>query len=187
MGDSGRPSGVSRPSLSEATGRGDSKPNLLKRVQFQGLDSAVRGACDVRSERDEGSRLLAHASDAQVPMYDEACRSLTQHLSFISGTTFQQWLDFLFTLHESTPGTNALRSRHATSPLPDSSFTPVVINDQLRYLLVGCRSVSNSHPLGRFRCFRCNSLGHWSPDHDRTHGSVYGGPAHSGVLPGHAR
>ena len=54
------------------------------------------------------------------------------------------------TLRESTPGTNALRSRHATSPLPDGPFTPVILNDQLQYLLVGRGCLTDSHPLGRF-------------------------------------
>ena len=183
LGDSGRPSSVPGPSLPKEASQGDSKPDVPKRVRFQGLDSAIRGACDVRSERNEGSRLPTHASDARVPTYDEACKSLAQHLAFISGTTYQQWLDFLFTLRESAPGTNALCSRHATSPLPDGLFTPVVIDDQLCYLLVGRGCVTDSHPLRRFQCFRCNSLGHWSPNHDQTRETVYGGPAHSGVLP----
>ena len=55
LGDSGRPSGISGSSLLKETSRRDSKPDLPKRVRFQGLDSAVRGACDVRSEWDEGS------------------------------------------------------------------------------------------------------------------------------------
>ena len=150
LGDSGHPSSISGSPLPKEMSRGDSKLGLPKRVRFQGLDSTVRGACDVHPEWNEGSRLLVNVLDAWVPTYDEACRSLAQHLSFISGTTFRQWLDFLFTLRESAPGTNALRSRHAASPLPDSPFTPVIINDQLRYLLTGHGSVSDSHPLGRF-------------------------------------
>ena len=55
LGDSGCPSSVSGPSLSKEASRGDLKSDLSKRVRFQGLDSAVRGACDVRSERNEGS------------------------------------------------------------------------------------------------------------------------------------
>ena len=187
LGASGRPSNLSGLPLPKAAGRGDLKPDIPKRVRFQGLDGAVRGACDVRTERDEGSQLPANALDARVPTYDEACKSLAQHLAFISGTTYRQWLDFLFTLRESAPGTNALRSCHAASPLPDGPFTPIVVVDQLCYLLAGRGCISDSHPLGRFQCFQCNSLGHWSPDHDRTRGSVYGGPAHSGVLPGSAR
>ena len=163
LGDSERPSSISGPPLSKEASQGDSKPDVPKRVRFQGLDSAVRGACDVRPEWNEGGRLLADASDARVPTYDEACKSLAQHLAFISGTTYWQWLNFLFTLRESAPGANALCSRHAASPLPDSPFTPVVINDQLCYLLAGRGCVTNSHPLRRFRCFQCNSLGHWSP------------------------
>ena len=54
------------------------------------------------------------------------------------------------TLRESTPGTNALHSCHAASPLPDGPFTPVILNDQLRYLLAGCGCLTDSHPLGRF-------------------------------------
>ena len=186
LGDSGCPYSILGPPLLKEASRGDSKPNIPKRVRFQELDSAIRGACDVRSERNEGSRLSVNALDARVPTYDEACRSLAQHLAFISRTTYRQWLNFLFTLRESAPGTNTLHSCHATSPLPDCLFAPVIINDQLRYLLAGRGCLTDSHPLRRFRCFRCNSLGHWSPNHDRTCGSVYGGPAHSGVLPGSA-
>ena len=131
LGDRGRSSSVPGPSLPKEESRGNPKPDVPKRVQFQGLDSAVRGVCDVRSEWDEGGRLPAHTSDARVPTYDEACKGLAQHLAFISGMTYRQWLDFLFTLCESTPGTNALRSHHASGLLPDAPFAPVVIDDQL--------------------------------------------------------
>ena len=187
LGDSGRPTGVSGPSLQKETGRRDPKPDVPKRVRFSGLDSAIRGTRDVRPEWDEGSGLPIDEANACVPTYDEACKGLAHHLAFISGTTYWQWLDLLFTLHESTPGANALRSRHTTYPLPDGPFAPIVVDDQLRYLLAGHGCLTDSHPLGRFRCFRCNSLGHWSPNHDRGRGVVYGGPAHSGVLPGNAR
>ena len=150
LGNSGCPSCVSGSPLPKAASRGDSKPDVLKRVQFQGLDSAIRGACDVRAERNEGSRLPSDMPDACVPSYDEACRSLAQHLTFVSGTTYMEWINFLFTLREFTAGTNALRSHHATSPLPDDPFSPVVIDDQLHYLLTGRGCVSDSHPLGRF-------------------------------------
>ena len=55
LGDSGHPSSLSGPPLLKEASRGDSKPDVQKRVRFQGLDSAVRGACNVRSERNEGS------------------------------------------------------------------------------------------------------------------------------------
>ena len=153
LGDSGRPTGISGPSLQKETGRGDPKPNVPKRVQFSGLDGAVGGTGDVRPERDESGRLSTDETNACVPTYDEACKGLAHHLTFISGTTYWQWLNFLFTLRESTPGANTLRSRHAACPLPDGPFTPVVINDQLRYLLVGHGCVTDTHPLGRFQCF----------------------------------
>ena len=168
LGNGRRPSCLSGPSLPEEASRGDLKPNVPKRVQFQGLDGAVKGACDVRPEWNESSQLPADTSDAHVPTYDEVCKGLAHHLTFVSGTTYRQWLNFLFTLCESAPGTNALRSRHAASPLPDSPFASVVLDNQLRYLLAGRGCLTDSHPLGRFRCFRCNSLGHWSPDHDQT-------------------
>ena len=187
LGDSGRPSGISGPALQKETGRRDPKPDVPKRVRFSGMDGTAGGTRNVCSEWNEGGRLSADETIACIPTYDEACKSLTHHLAFASGTTYRQWLHFLFTLHESTPGANALRSRHATCPLPDGPFTPVVINDQLRYLLAGRGCVTDSHPLRRFRCFQCISLGHWSPDHDRGRGAVYGGPSHSGVLPGIAR
>ena len=160
LGDSGRPTGVSGPSLQEETGRRNPKPNVPKKVRFTGLDGTVGGACDLCPEWDEGSGLLADETNAHIPTYDEACKSLAQHLAFISGTTYRQWFNFLLSLCESAPGANALRSRHAACPLPDFPFTPVVIDDQLRYLLAGCGCITNSHPLGRFQCFRCNSLGH---------------------------
>ena len=131
LGDSGRPSGVSGLSPQKETGRRDPKPNVPKRVRFSGLDGAVGGTRDVRPERDEGGRLPADEMDACIPMYDEACKSLAHHLAFISRTTYWQWLNFLFTLRESTPGANALRSRHTACPLPDGPFTPVIIDDQL--------------------------------------------------------
>ena len=187
LGNEGRPSGVSGPPLQETASRGDSKPNLLKRVQFSGLDGAPRGAPDVRSERDEGRRLFADKAPTHILTYDEACRSLAQHLAFTSGTTYTEWVNFLFTLRESTPGANALHSRHTSCPLPDSPFTPVTTNNQLRYLLAGRGRVTDAHPLGGFRCFRCDSFGHWSTDHDRNRRSVYGGPPHSGVFPGSTR
>ena len=187
LGDSRHPMGISGPSLQEETGRRDPKPNVPKRVRFSGLDGAVGGTRNVCPKWDEGGRLPVGETDARVPTYDEACKGLAHHLAFISGTTYRQWLNFLFTLHKSTPRANALRSRHTACLLPDSPFTPVVIDDKLRYLLVGRGCVTNTHPLGRFQCFCCNSLGHWSPDHDRGCGTVYGGPAHSGILPGNAR
>ena len=150
LGDSGRPAGISGPSLQKETGRGDPKSNVLKRVRFSGLDSAVGGARNVLPEWDESGRLPVDETNARIPTYDEACKSLTQHLTFVSGTTYQQWFNFLLTLRESTPGTNALCSCHAACPLPDAPFTPVIIDDQLRYLLAGRGCVTDTHPLGRF-------------------------------------
>ena len=187
LGDSGRPSGVSGLSLQKAAGRGDSKPNLSKRVRFSGLDGASGGAPDVRAERNASRRLLADEEVARVPTYDEVCRGLAQHLAFVSGTTYTEWINFLFTLRESTTGANALRSCHASCPLPDRPFIPVAANNQLRYFLAGRGHITDTHPLGGFRCFWCDSLGHWSADHDRNRRSVYGGPPHSGVFPDSAR
>ena len=150
LGNKGRPANVSGSPVQKETGRGDSKPNLPKRVRFSGLDGASRGASHVCAEQDESGRLPADASIARVPTYDEACRSLAQHLAFTSGTTYTEWINFLFTLHKSAPGANALHSRHTTCPLPDSPFSPIIINDQLRYLLAGRGCVTDSHPLGRF-------------------------------------
>ena len=187
LGSEGRPSDVSGPPLQKATGRRDSEPNLSKRVRFSGLDGPPRRAHDVRTERDEGSGLFADKAIARIPTYDEACRSLTQHLAFTSRTTYTEWVNFLFTLRKSTPGANALRSRHTSCPLPDGPFAPVAANNQLQYLLAGRGHVTNAHPLGGFQCFRCNSFGHWSADHDRSRRAVYGGPPHSGVFPGSTR
>ena len=168
LGNEGRPSGVSGPSLQETVSQGDSKPDLPKRVQFSGLDSTPGGTSDVRPERNESRRLSADEVATRIPTYDEVCRSLTQHLAFVSGTTYMEWVNFLFTFRESTPGANTLRSRHASCPLPDGLFAPVAADNQLRYLLAGCGRVTNAHPLGGFRCFQCNSFGHWSANHDRS-------------------
>ena len=187
LGDSGRPTGVSGPSLQKETSRGNPQPDVQKRVRFEGLDSEPRGTGNVCPKRDEGSRLLVGPATPLVPSYDEVCRSLAQHLAFVSRTTYTEWINFLFTLRESTPGTNALRSKHITSPIPDRPFAPIAAGNRLRYLLAGHGCISDSHPLGGFCCFRCNSLGHWSADHDRGRRSIYGGPPHSGVFPGSAR
>ena len=186
LGSEGRPSGISGPPLQKETGRGDPRPNVPKRVRFEGLDGPSGGVGNVRPERNESSRLLVSPAAPIIPSYEETCGTLARHLAFISGTARFEWLDFLLALHESAAGANALRSRHAVSPLPDALFTPVATGNQLCYLLTGRGQISDSHPLGAYRCFRCDSLGHWSANHDRGHRSVYGGPPHSGVFPGSA-
>ena len=186
LGNRGRPSNVTGPPLPQATCPRDSEPVVLERVRFQGLDSPDGGACDVRPERDAGGGLLIDVLDARVPSYDAACQSLAQHLAFVGGASYGRWRDFLLTLRESTPGANALHSEHTVAPLPNSPFIPLTASSELRYQLAGCGTITDSHPLGGCRCFQCNSLGHWSSDHDRTRGRVYGGPPHSGVLPNSA-
>ena len=131
LGDRGRPDGISGPSLQKEVGRGDLRSDVQKRVRFEGLDGQSGGTGNVHPEQNEGSRLLVGPATPLVPTYDEACRSLAQHLTFISGTTYTDWINFLFTLCETTPGTNAFRSKHATSPIPDGPFTPVAAGDQL--------------------------------------------------------
>ena len=187
LGDSGRPTGISGPSLQKEMGRGDPRPNVQKRVRFEGLDGPSRGASDVRPEWNESRGLLVGPAAPIIPSYDETCVTLARHLAFISGTPRFEWLDFLLTLRESVAGANALHSRHAVSPIPDAPFAPVATGNQLRYLLAGRGQVTNAHPLGAYRCFRCDSLRHWSADHDRNRRSVYGGPPHSGVFPDSAR
>ena len=55
LDNGGRPSCISGSPLPKTESRGDLRPNVPKRVRFQGLDSASGGACDVRPERHEGS------------------------------------------------------------------------------------------------------------------------------------
>ena len=54
LGDSRRPTGISGPSLQKETGQGNPRPDVQKRVRFEGLDSQSGGTSDVRPERDEG-------------------------------------------------------------------------------------------------------------------------------------
>ena len=187
LGNSGRPSDVAGPPLSQMVGHRNSEPVIPKRVRFEGLDSPDGGACEVRPQRDAGGGLLVDVPDARIPSYDEACRSLAQHLAFVGGASYGRWRDFLLTLRQSTPGANALRSEHAVTPLPNSPFLPLTASSELRYQLASHGIVTDAHPLGGYRCFRCNSLGHWSSDHDGNRQSVYGGPPHSGVLPNPTR
>ena len=187
LGNRGRPGNVAGSPISPTTTHRNSEPVVPKRVRFQGLDSPDGGPCNVRPERDAGGGLLVEAPDAHVPPYDEACRTLAHHLAFVGRASYGTWRDFLLDLQKSTPGANALRSVHAVSPLPVLPFVPLVASAELRYQLAGRGAVTNAHPLGGYRCFQCNALGHWSSDHDRTRGRVYGGPPHSGVLPDSAR
>ena len=187
LGNSRCSCNVAGPPLSMTASHRNSEPVVPKRVRFQGLDGPDRATCQVRPERDAGGGLLVDAPDARVPSYDEACRSLAQHLAFVGTASYRTWHDFLLSLRQSTPGTNALRSVHAACPLPNAPFIPLTTGSELRYQLAGRGTLTDSHPLGGYRCFRCNSLGHWSSDHDRTRGRVYGGPPHSGVLPDSAR
>ena len=187
LGNRGRPSDVAGPPLSPMKSHLNPEPVVPKRVRFASLDGPDGGACSICPERNEGGGLLVEAPDTRIPPYDEACRTLAQHLAFVGGASYGTWRDFLLDLRKSAPGTNALRSVHAVSPLPVLPFVPLVASAELRYQLTGCGTLTDSHPLGGYRCFRCNTLGHWSSDHDRTHGRVYGGPPHSGILPDLAR
>ena len=187
LGNRGRPCNVAGPPLSSSSVSHNPEPVVPKRVRFRDVDSSVGGPCTIRPQRDAGGGLLVEAPDTRIPSYDEACRSLTQHLAFVGAASYGTWRDFLLSLRESLAGTNALRSVHAVTPLPVLPFIPLVGSSELRYQLAGRGTVTDSHPLGGYRCFRCNSFGHWSSDHDRTRGRVYGGPPHSGVLPNTAR
>ena len=153
LGNSGRPGVVAGPPLSPTMSHRNSEPVVPKRVRFQDLDSPDGGTCDICPERDVGGRLLIDAPDARVPLYDVACRSLTQHLAFIGGASYGRWRDFLLALRQSTAGANALCSEHAVSPLPDSPFIPLVTGSELRYQLAGRGTVTDTHPLGAYRCF----------------------------------
>ena len=166
LGDHGRPIHAAGPPLSPTASHRNLEPVVLKRVRFQGLDGPDGGACQIRPERDAGGGLLIDAPDACIPSYDEACRSLAQHLAFIGGASYGTWRNFLLRLRQSTPGSNALRSIHATCPLPNAPFIPLPASSELRYQLTGQGTLTDAHPLGGYRCFRCNTLGHWSSDHD---------------------
>ena len=135
LGNRGRPSHVAGPPLSPMASHRNPEPVVPKRVRFQSLDGPDGGACQVRPERDAGGGLLVDAPDARVPSYDEACRSLAQHLAFVGGASYGTWRDFLLNLRKSTPGANALRSVHATSPLPNGPFLPLPASSELRYQL----------------------------------------------------
>ena len=187
LGSRGRPCNVAGPPFSPSTADRHSEPVVPKRVRFQEVDGPAGGTCSVRQERNAGGGLLVEAPDTRISPYDETCRNLARHLAFVGTASYGTWRDFLLTLRESVAGTNALRSIHAITPLPVVPFIPLVGNSELRYQLAGRGTVTDSHPLGGYRCFRCNTLGHWSSDHDRTRGRVYGGPPHSGVLPDPAR
>ena len=187
LGSRGRPSDVAGPPILPSTTHRNSEPVVPKRVRFQEVDGPTGGACSVCPEGNAGGGLLVEAPDTRIPSYDEACRSLAQHLAFVGTASYGTWRDFLLSLRQSTPGANALRSVHAVAPLPVLPFIPLVGSSELRYQLAGRGTITDSHPLGGYRCFQCNTLGHWSSDHDRTRGRVYGGPPHSGVLPDTAR
>ena len=187
LGSHGRSCDVAGPPLSPSSSNRNPEPVVPKRVRFQDVDGSAGGACSVRPERNAGGRLLVEAPDTRISPYDEMCRNLARHLAFVGAASYGTWHDFLLSLRESVAGTNALRSVHAITPLPILPFIPLVGSSELRYQLAGRGTVTDSHPLGGYRCFRCNTLGHWSSDHDRTRGRVYGGPPHSGVLPDSAR
>ena len=187
LGNSGRPCDVAGPPLSPTKSHQNSEPVIPKRVRFEEVDGTDGRTRDVRQEGYEGSASFTEASIARIPTYDEACKTLAQHLAFVGTASYGRWRDFLLSLRQSLAGANALHSEHTTTPLPNAAFIPLLTHAELRYQLAGRGVITNVHPLGAYRCFRCNSLGHWSSDHDRYRGNVYGGPPHSGVLPDAAR
>ena len=77
LGSEGRPSGLSGPALQKETGQRDPRPNVPKRVRFEGLDGPSGGASDIRAERNEGSRLLVGPAAPIIPSYDETCATLS--------------------------------------------------------------------------------------------------------------
>ena len=166
LGNSGCPGRVAGSPLPKTASHRNSEPIIPKRVRFQGLDRPNGGTCDVRPERDAGGGLLVDAPDARIPAYDEACWTLAQHLAFVGGASYRTWWDFLLDLRKSAPGANALCSVHATSLLPNELFIPIPARSELRYQLAGHGTITDAHPFGGYRCFRCNTLGHWSSDHD---------------------
>ena len=91
LGNRGRPSDVAGPPLSPMKSHRNSEPVVPKRVRFQGLDNPDGGACSVRPEGNAGGGLLVEAPDACVPPYDEACRTLAQHLAFVGGASYGTW------------------------------------------------------------------------------------------------
>ena len=129
LGNSGRSCSVAGPPLSTTMSHRNSEPVVPKRVRFQGLDGPDGGACEVCPQRDAGGGLLVDALDARIPPYDEACRTLAQHLAFVGGASYGTWRDFLLTLRQSAPGANALRSVHAITPLPVLPFLPLVARE----------------------------------------------------------
>ena len=137
LGNSGRPGNVAGSPLLPTTSHRNPEPVIPKRVRFQGLDRSDGGACDVRPERDVGGGLLVDAPDTRVPSYDAACRNLAQHLAFVGTASYGTWRDFLLNLRQSAPGANALRSVHATCPLPNAPFVPLQAGSELRYQLAG--------------------------------------------------
>ena len=187
LGNRGRPCNVAGSPFPSSTADRNTEPVVPKRVRFEEVDGPAGGACHVRPDGHDGGGLLVEAPNTRVPAYNEACRSLAQHLAFVGTASYGTWRDFLLSLRESLAGTNALRSVHAVTPLPVVPFIPLVGTAELRYQLAGRGTITDAHPLGGYRCFRCNHLGHWSSDHDGNGRRIYGGPAHSGVLPGAAR
>ena len=137
LGNSGRPSNVAGSPPPAPVSHQNPEPVVPKRVRFQSLDGPDGGACQVRPERDARGGLLVDALDARIPSYDEACRSLAQHLAFVGGASYGTWRDFLLSLRQSTPRANALRSVHAACPLPNVPFLPLQAGSELRYQLAG--------------------------------------------------
>ena len=131
VGYGGRSCSVAGPPLSSTKTDRNSEPVIPKRVRFQDVDDPNGGPCDVRPERDEGGGLLVDAPNSRVPSYDEACRTLAQHLAFVGAASYGRWRDFLFSLRESLAGANALRSEHTTSPLPNAPFIPLLTHAEL--------------------------------------------------------
>ena len=91
LGNSGRPGYVAGPPIPMMASHPNLEPVVPKRVRFRSVDSSDGGACEVRPQRDAGGGLLVDAPDACIPSYDEACKSLAQHLAFVGGASYGRW------------------------------------------------------------------------------------------------
>ncbi|KIM55192.1 hypothetical protein SCLCIDRAFT_30524 [Scleroderma citrinum Foug A] len=81
LGDSRRPQLIAGTPFPQTADCRDSEPVVPKRVRFQGLDGPDGGASSVRPDGDGRSGTPTQAPDPRIPTYDEACKSLAQHLS----------------------------------------------------------------------------------------------------------
>ncbi|KIK24340.1 hypothetical protein PISMIDRAFT_10328 [Pisolithus microcarpus 441] len=99
-------------------------------------------------------------SKKQDACFSEAAKFLSETTSFAPSAFF--WRSFLDAAAWNKANHLLHNAINMTSPIPPTTFHPIVIDGMLRLYLAGCAPIPLAHPLYQYTCYDCHCFGHWS-------------------------